>query len=210
MIATLKGKIIRTNDESVIIDVNGVGYLVFCSTKTLEAVSQNKEIISLLVETHVREDHIHLYGFFEEPEQNCFKILTTVQGVGAKVALGILSAWSPDKLANAISAGDKNLITKAPGVGPKLAARIITELKDKMGSVYESQIVTNHDQKSVNKKVDEGVISDVISALENLGYQRVNAYAASLAAADRLGDSASLQVLIREALSELSTGKSEL
>ena len=111
------------------------------------------------------------------------------------------------KLANAISAGDKNLITKAPGVGPKLAARIITELKDKMGSVYESQIITNYGQKSVNKKVDEGVISDVISALENLGYQRGNAYAASLAAADRLGDSVSLQVLIREALSELSAGK---
>ena len=207
MIAMLKGKIIRTNDESVIIDVNGVGYLVFCSAKTLEVVSKNEEVTSLLVETHVREDHIHLFGFFEEAEQNCFKILTTVQGVGAKVALGILSSWSPDKLANAISAGDKNLITKAPGVGPKLAARIITELKDKMGSVYESQIITNYGQKSVNKKVDEGVISDVISALENLGYQRGNAYAASLAAADRLGDSVSLQVLIREALSELSAGK---
>ena len=207
MIAKLTGKITRANDESVIIDVNGVGYLVFCSTKTLEAVSRNEDITSLLVETHVREDHIHLFGFFEEAEQNCFKILTTVQGVGAKVALGILSSWSPDKLANAISAGDKNLITKAPGVGPKLAARIITELKDKMGSVYESQIITNYDQKSVNKKVDEGIISDVISALENLGYQRGNAYAASLAAADRLGDSVSLQVLIREALSELSAGK---
>ena len=207
MIAKLTGKITRANDESVIIDVNGVGYLVFCSAKTLEAVSKNEEVISLLVETHVREDHIHLFGFFEEAEQNCFKILTTVQGVGAKVALGILSSWSPDKLANAISAGDKNLITKAPGVGPKLAARIITELKDKMGSVYESQIITNYGQKSVNKKVDEGVISDVISALENLGYQRGNAYAASLAAADRLGDSVSLQVLIREALSELSAGK---
>ena len=207
MIAKLTGKITRANDESVIIDVNGVGYLVFCSAKTLEVVSKNEEVISLLVETHVREDHIHLFGFFEEAEQNCFKILTTVQGVGAKVALGILSSWSPDKLANAISAGDKNLITKAPGVGPKLAARIITELKDKMGSVYESQIITNYDQKSVNKKVDEGIISDVISALENLGYQRGNAYAASLAAADRLGDSVSLQVLIREALSELSAGK---
>ena len=207
MIAKLTGKITRANDESVIIDVNGVGYLVFCSAKTLEIVSKNEEVISLLVETHVREDHIHLFGFFEEAEQNCFKILTTVQGVGAKVALGILSSWSPNKLANAISAGDKNLITKAPGVGPKLAARIITELKDKMGSVYESQIITNYGQKSVNKKVDEGVISDVISALENLGYQRGNAYAASLAAADRLGDSVSLQVLIREALSELSAGK---
>lgn len=207
MIAKLTGKITRANDESVIIDVNGVGYLVFCSAKTLEVVSKNEEVTSLLVETHVREDHIHLFGFFEEAEQNCFKILTTVQGVGAKVALGILSSWSPDKLANAISAGDKNLITKAPGVGPKLAARIITELKDKMGSVYESQIITNYGQKSVNKKVDEDVISDVISALENLGYQRGNAYAASLAAADRLGDSVSLQVLIREALSELSAGK---
>lgn len=207
MIAKLTGKITRANNESVIIDVNGVGYLVFCSAKTLEVVSKNEEVTSLLVETHVREDHIHLFGFFEEAEQNCFKILTTVQGVGAKVALGILSSWSPDKLANAISAGDKNLITKAPGVGPKLAARIITELKDKMGSVYESQIITNYGQKSVNKKVDEGVISDVISALENLGYQRGNAYAASLAAADRLGDSVSLQVLIREALSELSAGK---
>ena len=209
MIAKLTGKITRANDESLIIDVNGVGYLVFCSAKTLEVVSKNEEVTSLLVETHVREDHIHLFGFFEEAEQNCFKILTTVQGVGAKVALGILSSWTPDKLANAISAGDKNLITKAPGVGPKLAARIITELKDKMGSVYDSQIITNYGQKSVNKKVDEGVISDVISALENLGYQRVNAYAASLAAADRLGKSASLQVLIREALSELSTVKSE-
>tara|TARA_B100000287_G_scaffold428869_1_gene481070 strand:+ start:502 stop:1131 length:630 start_codon:yes stop_codon:yes gene_type:complete len=207
MIAKLTGKITRANNESVIIDVNGVGYLVFCSAKTLEVVSKNEEVTSLLVETHVREDHIHLFGFFEEAEQNCFKILTTVQGVGARVALGILSSWSPDKLANAISAGDKNLITKAPGVGPKLAARIITELKDKMGSVYESQIITNYDQKSLNKKVDEGVISDVISALENLGYQRGNAYAASLAAADRLGDSVSLQVLIREALSELSAGK---
>ena len=127
--------------------------------------------------------------------------------MGAKVALGILSSWSPDKLANAISAGDKNLITKAPGVGPKLAARIITELKDKMGSVYESQIITNYGQKLLTKRLMKVLYLTLYQLLKIWDISGVMPMHAFIAAAERLGDSASLQVLIREALSELSAGK---
>ena len=132
MIAMLTGKVDRTGEGFIIIDVNGVGYLVFCSSRTLSYLADKIGEISINIETHVREDHIHLYGFASEAEQSWFRLLLTVQGVGAKVCLGILSALSPDNLIQAIASQDQNLIIKAPGVGPKLAARIIAELRDKV------------------------------------------------------------------------------
>ena len=111
-----------------------MGYLVFCSGRTLGRLAPG-EVAEVLVETHVREDHIHLYGFFDALERDWFRFLTTVQGVGVKVALGLLQVLSPDELFHAVAAADKAIITQAPGVGPKLATRIISELKDKVGSM---------------------------------------------------------------------------
>ena len=129
MIAKLRGKVDKTGDGYVVIDVHGIGYMVYCSNRTLNILVGVTGEVSLVIETHVREDHIHLYGFADEVEQACFKLLITVQGVGAKVCLAILSALEPDRLVQAIAARDQTAITNAPGVGPKLATRILTELK---------------------------------------------------------------------------------
>ena len=135
MIAKLTGRIDEIDGDSLVIDVGGVGYLVFCSNTTINVLSTQGDIVSLFIETHVREDHIHLFGFADPIEQKWFRLLTTVQGVGTKVALAMLSAAQPNILSSAIAAGDKTVITSAPGVGPKLAARIISELRDKIGDV---------------------------------------------------------------------------
>ncbi|MEK9679176.1 MAG: Holliday junction branch migration protein RuvA, partial [Rhodospirillaceae bacterium] len=135
MIAKLTGIIDSSNQDSMIIDVGGVGYLVFASTRTLNLVATQGGTVSVMIETHVREDHIHLFGFADELEREWFKLLTTVQGVGARVALAMLSVLAPDALTQAVAAQDKAAITQAPGVGPKLATRIITELKDKIGGL---------------------------------------------------------------------------
>ena len=119
-------------NQSIILDVNGVGYVVTCSARTLRKIGPNKSPASLLIETHVREDAINLFGFADQAEQDWFRLLTTVQGVGAKVALGILSSIGPDELAQVIAAQDKAALTQADGVGPKLALRLVTELKDKV------------------------------------------------------------------------------
>lgn len=133
MIARLTGLLDHSAEGSVIINVGGVGYLVFCSTRTLELLLAEREMVSVYIETHVREDHIHLYGFIDQLEQEWFKLLTTVQGVGAKVALAILSVVAPETLAQTVAAADKAVISQAPGVGPKLATRIISELTNKIG-----------------------------------------------------------------------------
>ena len=132
MIARLRGNVDAIEDGRCIMDVGGVGYLVFCSTRTLGALP-NAGTATLLIETQVREDAISLYGFATSAERDWFRLLTTVQGVGAKVALALLSALSPDQLIAAISSGDKSALTRAPGVGPKLAIRICTELREKAG-----------------------------------------------------------------------------
>ena len=142
MIAKLTGVIDTSGEDWLIIDVAGVGYLVFCSSRTLGQLTSMNGPVSVLIETHVREDHIHLYGFADAGERDSYKLITTVQGVGAKVGLAILSALSPEELAQAIAAGDKAAVTRAPGVGPKLATRIISELKDKMGGIVLGAVGT--------------------------------------------------------------------
>lgn len=205
MIAKLKGVIDSLGDDWAVIDVNGVGYLVFCSGRTLGRLHIG-EAASLEIETHVREDHIHLYGFFDGGERDWFKLLTTVQGVGAKVGLGILSALSGDELMQALAAGDKAMVTRAPGVGPKLAMRIITELKDKVSQLaFTAQpMATGGPAGQAAEDTGSTAVKDAASALVNLGYSPSDALGAASRAAQRVGDDADVSALIPEALKELS------
>lgn len=207
MIAKLNGRVDSVGDDWAIIDVGGVGYLVFSSSRTLGMLVVG-EAVSLLIETHVREDHIHLYGFSTAAEQDWFRLLTTVQGVGAKVALGILSSLTSDELVQAIAAGDKAAITRANGVGPKLAVRILTELKDKVGTLALGQAALGGAAMDVSSSTgaDGAVreeISDAVSALVNLGYSPSDALGAVSKAATDLGDTARVNELIRAGLSAL-------
>ena len=136
VIAQLSGLVASLEADRCVIDVQGVGYLVQASTRTLSALPQPPTVARVLVETVVREDAILLFGFFESAERDWFRLLTTVQGVGAKVALGILSALSPRELVGAIAAGDRAALTRAPGVGPKLVVRLLTELREKAGAEF--------------------------------------------------------------------------
>ncbi len=203
MIAKLRGLIDQIGDDWAVIDVSGVGYLVFCSAKTLGRLVPG-EVASLVIETHVREDHIHLYGFFEESERAWFKLLTTVQGVGAKVGLGILSALSGDELVQAIAAADKATITRAPGVGPKLAARLLTELKDKVATIALGPAASLGGEGGHAQGAVSGTTAEAVSALVNLGYSASHALTAVSSAAAKLGDEARLEELIRAGLSELA------
>lgn len=191
MIAKLKGVLETTSLDSLIIDVNGVGYQVFCSGQTLEQCGQYGDCITLFIETHVREDHIHLYGFLDVLEQKWFKLLTSVQGVGVKAALAVLSVCSPDQLMTAIAAQDKAMVTRADGIGPKIAGRIVSELKDKVAAFempagHATSGAANPSGMSASSaSLPEGsganhTDADVISALVNLGYGRSDAYSALL------------------------------
>ncbi|MGE0420519.1 MAG: Holliday junction branch migration protein RuvA [Acetobacteraceae bacterium] len=200
MIAQLTGRVDALADGSCIVDVNGVGYLVLASTRTLAALPQPPAIAKLLVETHVREDAILLYGFIDTAERDWFRLLTTVQGVGGKVALSVLSALSPRDLVGAIAAGDKTSLTRAPGVGARLAARLVTELRDKAGAMPSS---SGPGLPAVAVPIG-GPTDDAISALVNLGYRRPEAQQAVARASERLGDGASLDALIRDALREMA------
>lgn len=193
MIAKLKGVVDTIAEDYLIIDVNGVGYLVFASAKTLGRLVLNRTV-SLLIETVVREDSISLYGFADAWEKEWFNTLTKVQGVGAKVCLAILSVLTPNQLAQAVAAQDKTSFARANGVGPKLAARIVTELKDKIVSVPMAEIakninmtlnsdneatdILNYEDNLVARDDDPTKMEDAISALVNLGYQRLEAYKA--------------------------------
>ncbi len=203
MIAKLRGLIDQVGDDWAVVDVSGVGYLVFCSSRTLGRLVVG-EAASLVVETHVREDHIHLYGFLEPSERDWFKLLTTVQGVGAKVALGILSALSADELVQAIAAADKATITRAPGVGPKLAARLLTELKDKVAAIALGSAAAAAGAGAPPQGAVDGAVSEAVSALVNLGYPASHALSAVSTAAGKLGEGAGLEELIRAGLSELA------
>jgi holliday junction DNA helicase RuvA len=193
MIAMLAGLVDRAADDGLVLDVNGVGYLVFASSRTLAKAPARGEPLRLLIETHVREDHIHLYGFADEAEREWFRLLTTVQGVGARIALAILSALSPEALATAIAAQDKAALTEADGVGPKLGQRIVSELKDKVGGIALGPV----EWESLSS------VSAAVSALVNLGYPRGDAHAAIAAASRRLGSAASLDALVRSGLKDL-------
>jgi Holliday junction DNA helicase RuvA len=197
MIARLRGNVDGIEDGRCIMDVGGVGYLVFCSSRTLGGLP-NAGIATLLIETQVREDAISLYGFATGAERDWFRLLTTVQGVGAKVALALLSALSPDQLIAAIATGDKAALTRTPGVGPKLAIRICTELREKAGGMPGGAGVP------VVNFAPKGVVADALSALTNLGYRRAEAEAALARAADEHGDGAALDILIRAGLKALA------
>ncbi len=181
MIAKLKGVVDTIFDDNCIIDVSGVGYLVSASSKTLARLERGAEA-SLLIETVVREDSISLFGFYDAWEKEWFTALTKVQGVGAKVCLSILSALTPSQLAQAVAAQDKSSFLRASGVGPKLAARLVTELKDKIVTIPVGSIsildekAVQTAEKTAPEVMDNNIMEDVISALVNLGYQRMEAY----------------------------------
>jgi Holliday junction DNA helicase RuvA len=198
MIAKLVGVVDEIGADAAIIDVGGVGYLAFCSTRTLGQLPPAGAAVRLLVETHVREDHIHLYGFAEPGERDWFRLLTTVQGVGARLALAVLSALSPDELTLAIFAQDKAVLTRAEGVGPRLAARIVNELRDKV-----SGLPTAPRAAPAPAEADRGIVADAVLALEGLAIPRSEAYAAVNAALRRLGDGAPLEAVIKTGLQEI-------
>jgi len=199
MIAKLTGVIDSKTADAAIVDVGGVGYLAFCSARTLGRLPAAGGAISLFVETHVREDHIHLYGFIDAAEREWFRLLTTVQGVGAKLALAILSVLSSTELTQAIAAQDKTGLTRASGVGPKLAARIVAELRDKVGGIALGPVAA-----VAGATEPSGPVADAVSALVNLGYRRAEAFGAVAQAAKRLGAGAALDALIKAGLKELS------
>jgi Holliday junction DNA helicase RuvA len=203
MIAKLTGILDHIGSEGAVIDVGGVGYLVFASTRTLGQLPSPGGAARLLIETHVREDHIHLYGFVDAAERDWFRLLTTVQGVGARLALAILSAVAPTDLTLAIVAQDKARLARADGVGPKLAARIVNELRDKVGGLA---LAATNAAVPAPPTSEPGVTGDAVSALVNLGYRRAEAFGAVAAASRRLGGEAKVDALIRAGLQELAQG----
>ena len=193
MIAHLKGRLASTGIDHAVIDVGGVGYLVGCSSRTLAALNPIGEAATLHTEMLVAEDFIRLVGFARAEERDWFRLLTGVQGVGARVALAILSALEPADLSRAIAAQDKASVARANGVGPKLAERIVRELKDKIGVVPALG-------GAATAAAPAGAGSDAVSALLNLGFRPAEAAAAVAKAHDELGDGASLDALVRLAL----------
>lgn len=206
MIAKLSGVVDSAGDGSVVIDVGGVGYLVFCSAKTLARLSSG-QTASLLIETQVREDAIQLYGFLLADEKFWFRLLTTVQGVGAKGALAVLSVLAPEELVHAIAMADRTALTRAAGVGPKLAARVISELKDKVPAV---SVEAPPAGVAVTRSLPVGAEGEAVSALVNLGFKPLEAKTAVTQAATRLGTEANVEALIRGGLAELTTGSHTL
>lgn len=204
MIARLTGKIEPLGEDRVVVDVGGVGYLVFCSGRTLVRLPADGSTAQLQIETHVREDHIHLYGFADIGELEWFRLLTTVQGVGAKVALAILTVLGPDELLQAVAAADKAAVSRANGVGPKLAGRIVTELKDKVGGIALGAAAAIRAIGAPVAPAAGGIDEDAVSALVNLGYGRSEAFGAVARAGGRLGQGVPLGDLIRAGLEELS------
>ena len=205
MIAKLTGTLDSIGTDWAVLDVGGVGYLVFCSARTLEALPAPGGAASLLIDTHVREDHIHLYGFETALERDWFRLLMTVQGVGAKVALGLISVFAADDLVHAIAAKDTAALSRAPGVGKKLAQRIASELADKIGEIVPDPVVVEFgpDATAAGQPRNRAA-ADAVSALVNLGYGRTEAFSAVARAAGRLGEDVKIDALIRGGLAELS------
>ncbi|HEX9523153.1 MAG TPA: Holliday junction branch migration protein RuvA [Reyranella sp.] len=200
MIAKLKGVVDTVDADSTIVDVGGVGYLVSASSRTLRELAAGDRV-TVLVETIVREDAIALYGFLQTAERDWFRILTTVQGVGARVALSILSTLSPDEIARAIAAQDRATLSRPAGVGPKLAARLATELKDKAASFGVAPLGKGVEAPAMPAG---SINEDAVSALVNLGYKRVEAFGAVARVTQRLGAEARLDAVIRAGLQELA------
>ena len=196
MIAKLRGTLDSLGDGWAVVDVGGVGYLAYCSASTLAALPARGQEVTLTVETVVREDHIHLYGFAGEQEREWFRLLQTVQSVGARLALAILGALPAPELAACIAAQDRSGLTRAPGVGPKLAARILSELEDKVPALPGAI--------QAPAAAGGGANADAVAALVNLGYRPTEAHGAVTGAARALGADASVEALIRAGLKELA------
>lgn len=192
MIAKLRGRLDSSTADHAVIDDGGVGYLVAASTRTLSSLGATGEEVVLHTEMLVAEDSIRLVGFTSAEERDWFRLLTSVQGVGARVALGILSALAGDELHRAVASGDKAMVARAQGVGPKLALRIVTELKDKAGGVVLGG--------GSAAPAPQGIAADAVSALANLGFRPTEASAAVASAEAELGPGANLDALVRAAL----------
>ena len=200
MIAKLRGRVDQLGEDFAVIDVGGVGYLTFCGARTLAALPAVGEMAELAIETHVREDHIHLYGFSSASEREMFRTLMTVQGVGAKVALAILSALSAQQIAQAIASGDQSAFKRASGVGPKLGARIVAELKDKLAGFTFSAATP---AVTTVKGAPPTGAEDAVSALVNLGYARMDAFGAVSRVLAAAGGNVALPALIKASLRAL-------
>lgn len=205
MIGKLKGLIEAYGEDWVLLDVGGVCYEVHCSPRTLGQMPQVGEAATLAIETYVREDQIKLFGFASDAERAWFRLLQSVQGVGAKVALAVLGTLSPQDLANAVALQDKAQVSRSPGVGPKVAQRIVTELKDKIPAM----VLSGQPGAAISLAGEEAppaapAAADAVSALTNLGYAHAQASAAIAAAASKAGDSAEAGELIRLGLKELA------
>jgi len=204
MIGKLKGVIDSYGEDFIVLDVNGVGYLVHCSARTLQELPGVAQPATLSIETHVREDQIKLFGFVADVEREWFRLLQTVQGVGAKVALSVLSTLKPADLASAIAMRDKAMVARTPGVGPKVAERIVTELKDKAPAYASVDPAVIRLSGAVEDRRAPQPIVDAVSALINLGYGQPQAAAAIASAARSAGEGADTARLIRLGLKELA------
>jgi Holliday junction DNA helicase RuvA len=200
MIGKLTGRLDSVHEGGCILDVNGVGYLISASSRAVAALPPDGKG-TLWIETVVREDAITLYGFADAAERDWFRLLTGIQGVGPKVALGLLSALSPRDLAAAILAGDRGSLTRAPGVGPKLAVRLLSELREKVGGMPTGDAAFVVPAAPV---AERGTAADAVSALLNLGWRRPEAASVVARVQDRLGEGADLNTLIRESLKEMA------
>ena len=204
MIGKLKGVVDSFGTDFLILDVHGVGYQVHCSARTLTMLPAPGEAATLSIETYVREDQIKLFGFASDAEREWFRLLQTVQGVGAKVALSVLSTLKVSELATAIAMRDKAAVSRSPGVGAKVAERIVTELKDKVPAFADVDPGAVHLAGALDEKRAPRPVMDAVSALVNLGYGQPQAAAAIAAAARHVGDAADVQTLIRQGLKELA------
>lgn len=204
MIGKLKGVIDSYGEDFIVLDVNGVGYLVQCSARTLQELPGVAQPATLSIETYVREDQIRLFGFLTDVEREWFRLLQTVQGVGAKVALSVLGTLKPADLASAIAMRDKATVARTPGVGPKVAERIVTELKDKAPAYADLDPAVIRLSGAVEERRAPQPVVDAVSALVNLGYGQPQAAAAIAAAARNAGEGADAARLIRLGLKELA------
>jgi Holliday junction DNA helicase RuvA len=204
MIGKLKGVVDSFGTDFLILDVHGVGYQVHCSARTLTMLPAPGEAATLSIETYVREDQFKLFGFASDAEREWFRLLQTVQGVGAKVALSVLSTLKVGELATAIAMRDKAAVSRSPGVGAKVAERIVTELKDKVPAFADVDPGAVHLAGALDEKRAPRPVMDAVSALVNLGYGKPQAAAAIAAAAREVGDAADVQTLIRQGLKELA------
>jgi len=206
MIAKLSGILDSVAQGALILDVNGVGYEVQASARTLGKVGQHGDVLSLLIDTHVREDALTLFGFIDAMEQQWFRLLYSVQGVGPKAALAILSACPPERIGFAIASGDATALRQADGVGPKLATRIVTELRDKAAKIDLTPPKKGTKVAASAAPVAEegaaGMDNDAVSALVNLGYGRADAYEAVVQVRGKVNDNKNLGEIIRLALKE--------